>query len=121
MAVTDEMVAIALDHRPHAACLVPERREERTTEGGLDVAGRKPTVAEAVGRLVEVGIRASLFIEPDLAQISAASNTGAPGRAHDRGRAGCGRQPGSAGAHDPRLERRRHPRIAFHQSRSGST
>jgi pyridoxine 5-phosphate synthase len=78
MAVTEEMVGIALDHRPHAACLVPERREERTTEGGLDVAGRKPTVAEAVGRLAEVGIRASLFIEPDLEQIFAAANSGAP-------------------------------------------
>ena len=78
MAVTEEMVAIALDHRPHAACLVPERREERTTEGGLDVAGRKPLVADAVGRLVDVGIRASLFIEPDLEQITAASNSGAP-------------------------------------------
>jgi pyridoxine 5-phosphate synthase len=78
MAVTEEMVAIALEHRPHAACLVPERREERTTEGGLDVAGRKPLVADAVGRLVDVGIRASLFIEPDLEQIAAASNSGAP-------------------------------------------
>jgi pyridoxine 5-phosphate synthase len=78
MAVTDEMVAIALDHRPHAACLVPERREERTTEGGLDVAGRQDMVGEAVAALVGAGIRASLFIEPDPRQIAAAIAIGAP-------------------------------------------
>lgn len=78
MAVTDEMVAIALDHRPHAACLVPERREERTTEGGLDVAGRQGVIGEAVGLLRAAGIRASLFIEPDPRQYEAAIAVGAP-------------------------------------------
>jgi len=78
MAVTEEMVAIALDHRPHAACLVPERREERTTEGGLDVAGRQSVVGDAVARLKAAGIRASLFIEPDPRQIEAALAVGAP-------------------------------------------
>jgi pyridoxine 5-phosphate synthase len=78
MAVTDEMVAIALDHRPHAACLVPERREERTTEGGLDVAGRQDLVGDVVARLRDAGIRASLFIEPDPRQFEAAIAVGAP-------------------------------------------
>jgi hypothetical protein len=65
MAVTDEMIAIALDHRPHAVCLVPERREERTTEGGLDVAGQADLVAGAVEQLREAGSRVSLFIGAD--------------------------------------------------------
>jgi pyridoxine 5-phosphate synthase len=64
MAVTDEMIEVALTQRPHAACLVPERREERTTEGGLDVAGRKEVVGPAVAALSRAGVRASLFIEP---------------------------------------------------------
>src|SRR5271156_604679 len=66
MAVTNEMEAIALAHRPHAACLVPERREEITTEGGLDVAGQHNRVTPLVGRLKAAGIRVSLFIEPDI-------------------------------------------------------
>jgi pyridoxine 5-phosphate synthase len=74
MAVTDEMEAIALAHRPHAACLVPERREEVTTEGGLDVAGEHNRVAPVVRRLTDAGIRVSLFIEADLAQIQAAAD-----------------------------------------------
>ncbi|MEO8812851.1 MAG: pyridoxine 5'-phosphate synthase [Caulobacteraceae bacterium] len=77
MAVTPEMEAIALAHRPHAACLVPERREEVTTEGGLDVAGRHNRIAPAVGSLKAAGIRVSLFIEPRLEQIEAAHATGA--------------------------------------------
>ena len=77
MAVTDEMQAIALRHRPHAACLVPERREEVTTEGGLNVAGGHNVVAPAVQRLREAGIRVSLFIDADPAQIQAASDVGA--------------------------------------------
>jgi pyridoxine 5-phosphate synthase len=77
MAVTDEMVAIALDHRPHAACLVPERREERTTEGGLDVAGAHNAVAPVVSALSGAGIRVSLFIEASLRQIEAAAALGA--------------------------------------------
>jgi pyridoxine 5-phosphate synthase len=78
MAATDEMVAIALKTRPHAACLVPERRAERTTEGGLDVAGQRPQLAAAVTALKNAGIRASLFIAPEPAQIAAAAATGAP-------------------------------------------
>ncbi|HEY3813671.1 MAG TPA: pyridoxine 5'-phosphate synthase [Caulobacteraceae bacterium] len=73
MAVTDEMEAIALRYRPHAACLVPERREEVTTEGGLDVRGQHNRVAPVVGRLRDAGVRVSLFIEADLAQIAAAA------------------------------------------------
>ena len=77
MAVTDEMQEIALRHRPHAACLVPERREEVTTEGGLDVVRGHNVVAPAVKRLREAGIRVSLFIDADPAQIRAASEVGA--------------------------------------------
>ena len=73
MAVTEEMLAIALDHRPHAACLVPERREELTTEGGLDVVGGHNRVAPAVRVLREAGIRVSLFIDADPDQIASAA------------------------------------------------
>ena len=78
MAVTPEMRAIALHHRPHAACLVPERREEVTTEGGLDVIGGHNRVAPLVADLTAAGIRASLFIDPDRDQIAAAHRVGAP-------------------------------------------
>ncbi|MDQ2083729.1 pyridoxine 5'-phosphate synthase [Xanthobacteraceae bacterium Astr-EGSB] len=78
MAATDEMVAIALRVKPHAACLVPERREERTTEGGLDVAGSRQHLAPAVQKLVAGGIRVSLFIAADEAQITTAAAIGAP-------------------------------------------
>jgi pyridoxine 5-phosphate synthase len=77
MAVTDEMLAIALAHRPHAACLVPERREERTTEGGLDVAGNHNAVAPVVRALSGAGVRVSLFIEASTRQIETASLMGA--------------------------------------------
>ncbi len=77
MAVTDEMEAIALKYLPHAACLVPERREEVTTEGGLDVAGQHNRVAPVARRLRDAGIRVSLFIEADPAQIQAAASVGA--------------------------------------------
>ena len=77
MAVTDEMRAIALAHLPHAACLVPERREEVTTEGGLDVVGAHNRVAPVVAELQGAGIRVSLFIEPDPRQIEAAADVGA--------------------------------------------
>jgi pyridoxine 5-phosphate synthase len=77
MAVTAEMERIALAHRPHAACLVPERREEVTTEGGLDVAGQHNRVAPIVAGLKAAGIRVSLFIEPDPVQIAAAHDVGA--------------------------------------------
>ena len=78
MAATAEMVAIAINTRPHAACIVPERREERTTEGGLDVAGQAAHIAVVVADLKPAGIRVSLFIAPDTAQIEAAAKVGAP-------------------------------------------
>ena len=78
MAATDEMVEIALRHSPHAACIVPERREERTTEGGLDAAGQHNRLAPLVARLSDAGIRVSLFIAPDPRQIEAAVRLGAP-------------------------------------------
>jgi pyridoxine 5-phosphate synthase len=78
MAATDEMLAIALAHRPHAACIVPERREERTTEGGLDAAGQHDHLAPFVDKLREAGIRVSLFIEPSEAQVAAAVRLRAP-------------------------------------------
>jgi pyridoxine 5-phosphate synthase len=77
MAVTPEMLAIALAHRPHAACLVPERREERTTEGGLDVAGNHNAVAPVVRALADDGVRVSLFIEASARQIETAAMVGA--------------------------------------------
>jgi pyridoxine 5-phosphate synthase len=78
MAATDEMLGIALRHRPHAACIVPEKREERTTEGGLDAAGQHNHLAPMVRALGEARVRVSLFIEPDPAQIAAAVQLGAP-------------------------------------------
>lgn len=78
MAATDEMLAIALRHRPHAACIVPEKREERTTEGGLDAAGQHNQLAPLVSELGAAKIRVSLFIEPDARQIDAALRLGAP-------------------------------------------
>ena len=78
MAATDEMVEIALRHRPHAACIVPERREEVTTEGGLDAAGQHNRLAPIVARLTDAGIRVSLFIAPEVRQLEAAMRLGAP-------------------------------------------
>jgi pyridoxine 5-phosphate synthase len=78
MAATDEMLSIALRHRPRAACIVPERREERTTEGGLDAAGGHNHLQRFVSELGEAGIRVSLFVEPDLRQLDAARRLGAP-------------------------------------------
>ncbi len=78
MAATEEMLGIALAHRPHAACLVPEKREERTTEGGLDAAGQRDHLACFIDRLLSANIRVSLFIEPDARQIEAALELGAP-------------------------------------------
>jgi pyridoxine 5-phosphate synthase len=78
MAATEEMLEIALRHRPHAACIVPEKREERTTEGGLDAAGQFELLAPFVARLADAGIRVSLFIEPDPLQIDAAIRLEAP-------------------------------------------
>jgi pyridoxine 5-phosphate synthase len=78
MAVTDEMLDIALRHAPTDCCLVPERREELTTEGGLDVAAQPGRIGAACERLAAAGIRVSLFIDPDRAQLDAAVETGAP-------------------------------------------
>ncbi len=78
MAATEEMLEIALRHKPHAACIVPEKREERTTEGGLDAAGQHNHLAPIVSRLNDAGIRVSLFIEPDARQIEAAMRLRAP-------------------------------------------
>ena len=78
MAATEEMLAIALAHRPHAACIVPEKREERTTEGGLDAAGQFDVLAPYVARLSDAGIRVSLFIEPSERQVDAALRLAAP-------------------------------------------
>jgi pyridoxine 5-phosphate synthase len=78
MAATEEMLAIALAHRPHAACIVPEKREERTTEGGLDAAGLHNQLQPIVTSLGEAGIRVSLFIAPDERQLEAALRLGAP-------------------------------------------
>ena len=78
MAATDEMLEFALRHMPHAACIVPERREERTTEGGLDAAGQHNRLAPIVARLSDAGIRVSLFIAPEERQIEAAMKLRAP-------------------------------------------
>ena len=78
MAATPEMLAIALRHRPHAACIVPEKREERTTEGGLDVSSAESALTDYAGQLAGGGIRVSLFIEPDPDQLDTAKRIGAP-------------------------------------------
>jgi pyridoxine 5-phosphate synthase len=78
MAVTDEMLAIAEHYRPTDCCLVPERREELTTEGGLDVAGQLERMKQACKRMADADIRVSLFIDPDIRQIDAALACGAP-------------------------------------------
>ena len=77
MAATEEMLGIALAHKPHAACIVPEKREERTTEGGLDAAGQFEVLKPFVTRLTDAGIRVSLFIEPGEQQVDAAVRLGA--------------------------------------------
>src|ERR1700749_4442386 len=77
MAATDEMVAVAVKTKPHAACIVPERREERTTEGGLDVVAQHNQVVPVVQKLKAAGIRVSLFIAADPAQIEMAAKAGA--------------------------------------------
>jgi pyridoxine 5-phosphate synthase len=78
MAATAEMVGIALRHKPHAACIVPEKREELTTEGGLDAVGGQANLRPMVAALSDAGIRVSLFIDPDPAQLDAAVAVGAP-------------------------------------------
>lgn len=78
MAATDEMLAIALKAKPHAACIVPEKREERTTEGGIDAAGQHNRLAPLVRQLGAARIRVSMFIEPDKKQLDASKALGAP-------------------------------------------
>jgi pyridoxine 5-phosphate synthase len=78
MAATDEMVALAERLKPHAACLVPEKREERTTEGGLDIVGQRAALTPQIARLKAAGCRVSLFIEADEAPIAMAAELGAP-------------------------------------------
>jgi len=78
MAATGEKLAIALRHRPHAACIVPEKRAERTTDGGLDAIGAHNHLVPFVRQLRQAGIRGSLFVEPDPAQLDAAESLGAP-------------------------------------------
>ncbi|MSO97334.1 MAG: pyridoxine 5'-phosphate synthase [Rhodospirillaceae bacterium] len=78
MAATDEMLKIALKHKPHAVCLVPEKRQERTTEGGLDVAGQHNQLAPFVRELSDAGIRVSMFIEAEIRQLEASRSVGAP-------------------------------------------
>ncbi len=78
MAATDEMLAIALAHHPHAVCLVPEKRTEVTTEGGLDVVGGRARLGPVITELGRAGIRVSLFVEPDPEQLDAARQLGAP-------------------------------------------
>ena len=134
MAATEEMLEIALRHKPHAACIVPERREERTTEGGLDAAGQRNHLAYFVESLSAANIRVSLFIEPAEEQVAAAVRLGAPvvefhtgryahaewrgtrrrAQAHCRLR-GAGGQERDRAARRPRIDvrqccpRRRHP------------
>ena len=78
IAATEEMLSIALRHKPHAACIVPEKREERTTEGGLDAASGIKQLTPYVNMLIDAGIRVSLFIEPDRTQLKAALALGVP-------------------------------------------
>jgi pyridoxine 5-phosphate synthase len=78
MAATEEMIAIALELKPHACCIVPEKRTERTTEGGLDATEGRELLAPVVARLLDAGIRVSLFIAPDSAQIDTAAKLRAP-------------------------------------------
>jgi pyridoxine 5-phosphate synthase len=78
MAATDEMMAIALRHRPHAACIVPEKREERTTEGGIDCVGLRARLQPVVTALGKANIRVSMFVEPAREQLDAARALGAP-------------------------------------------
>ena len=77
MAATEEMIALALKVKPHAACIVPEKREERTTEGGLDVLANRSLLADAAARLSGAGIRVSFFVGPDRAQLEASKKAGA--------------------------------------------
>ncbi|MGH8781480.1 pyridoxine 5'-phosphate synthase [Paraburkholderia sp.] len=102
-AITQEMLDIACDVKPHDVCLVPEKRAELTTEGGLDVAGQFDSVRAACAQLAEAGSRVSLFIDPDDAQIRAAHEAGAPVVELHTGR--------YAEAHDPTEQQREYERV----------
>jgi len=104
MAVTDEMLAIAEQLRPSDCCLVPERREELTTEGGLDVAGQKGRIRDACQRLAEAGVRVSLFIDAEPAQIEAAVECGAPAIEIHTGHFADASDPAQAQAELARIE-----------------
>ena len=103
MAVADDIVALATRLRPHDCCLVPERRAELTTEGGLDVVAGRKKIADACARLADAGIRVSLFVDAEPAQIEAAAETGAPAIEIHTGH--------FAGIADPALRRRELARI----------
>jgi len=102
MAVTEEMEAIALQHKPHAVCLVPERREERTTEGGINAVEQRQRIGPVIQRLTAACIRVSLFIEPSLAQVEAASELGASAVELHTG-AYCNALPGERSEHLTRI------------------
>ncbi len=105
MAPTAEMQDIALRHMPHAVCIVPERREERTTEGGIDAAGKFDRLVSVVGKLVKANIRVSLFVEPDILQLEAARTLGAPVVELHTGAYCEAAVRGDAGARERQLER----------------
>lgn len=105
MAATEEMTAIAVGFRPHAACIVPEKREERTTEGGLDVAGLHNQIAPIVRELAQAGCRVSLFVEPDPVQIAVSEVIGAPVVELHTGRYAELYNEGGSEAAAPELER----------------
>jgi pyridoxine 5-phosphate synthase len=115
MAATDEMLEIALRHRTHAACIVPEKREERTTEGGLDVIGGRDGLVRPVSMLRDAGVRVSLFVEPEPAHLDIAKALGAPVVELHTG-AYCVADPQS-GARDHELARIR--RAAAHAAEIG--
>ena len=98
LAAEDAILTLAEEWRPQACCLVPEKREELTTEGGLDVAGGGPRIVDAVGRLRETGARVSLFVEPDLAQLEAIVATGAQAVEIHTGAYAEAREPGRRNA-----------------------
>jgi len=104
-AVTAEMLDIACEIKPHDACLVPEKRQELTTEGGLDVAGQFDAVSAACRQLADAGVRVSLFIDPDDTQIRAAHETGAPVIELHTGRYAEAREPGEQAREYERVAR----------------
>ena len=115
MAATPEMLDIALRHSPHAACIVPEKREERTTEGGLDLGGGVRTLEPAIRQMNTAGIRVSLFIEPDLGHLDIAKALGAPVVELHTG-AYCLTAPGSA---ERETHRQRIVKAAAHADKIG--